>query len=68
MSDKNLYAWDWIGGGYNQTYAHSEEEAIAEGNAMCDGKDGSLHLEINMNTFRKVDDVEAFWDNYPIFD
>lgn len=68
MSDKALYAWDWKNGGYNQTYASSEEEAIAKGNAMCDGKDGSLHLEINMNTFRKVDDVNAFWDNYPLFD
>jgi hypothetical protein len=68
MSEKNLYAWDWIGGGYNQCYAHSEAEAIAEGNSMADGKDGGLRLEINMNSFRKVEDVNAFWDNYPLFD
>lgn len=65
MSDKNLYAWDWIGGGYNQTYAETAEEAIAEGNKITEG---GLNLQINMNTFRKVDDEQAFWDDYPIFD
>ena len=67
MTDKNLYAWDWIGGGYNQCYAHSEAEAIAEGNSMAT-RDSGRRFEINMDTFRKVDDVDAFWDNYPIFD
>lgn len=62
MSNRNLYTWNWIGGGYNQTYAETEAEAIEIGNSM------TSNLEIDMKTFRKVEDVDAFWNNYPIFD
>ena len=59
---KKLYAWDWVGGGYNQCHAFSKREAIKLGNAMSTG------LVINEASFRLVRDEKSFWDNYPIFD
>ena len=59
---KKLYTWNWIGGGYNQCYAHSKREARKIGNAI------SPNLTINEATFRLVKDVAAFWCSYPIFD
>jgi len=59
---KKLYAWSWIGGGYNQVYARTEGEARRLGNAICDG------LTIDESTFRLVRDRAAFWKSYPVFD
>lgn len=30
MKKKKLYAFDWVGGGWNQVYAHSKVEALKE--------------------------------------
>ena len=59
---KKLYAWDWVGGGYNQCHAFSKREARKIGNAMRSG------LVINEASFRLVRDEKSFWDNYPRFD
>ena len=59
---KRLYAWDWVGGGYNQCRAYSKREARKIGNAMAPG------LVINESSFRLVRDERAFWDNYPVWD
>lgn len=59
---KKLYAWDWVGGGYNQCHAFSKREARKIGNAI------SPNLAINEATFRLVRDTQSFWKNYPIFD
>jgi hypothetical protein len=59
---KKLYAWDWVGGGYNQCHAFTRAEAWKIGNSMAPG------LVINDSTFRLVRDEKSFWDNYPRWD
>lgn len=62
---KKLYTWNWIGGGYNQTYAHSEEEAIEHANTMSD------RLKPNMATFKCCEterEEKAYWDWFPLMD
>jgi hypothetical protein len=59
---KKLYTWNWVGGGYNQCYAHSKREARKTGNAI------SPNLTISETSFRLVKDAASFWRNYPIFD
>lgn len=58
---KKLYTWTWIGGGYNQHYAHAKEEAIYYAETMCD-------LTPNMNTFKHEPNDAAYWDNLPFMD
>ena len=58
---KDLYTWNWIGEGYNQHYAHTQEEAILYAQTMCD-------LTPNMNTFKLEPNDVAYWDNLPYWD
>jgi|GEM_PF-4496343 len=63
--EKSLYAWTWGGDGYNQTYAYSKAEALAN------AKKCSEELFPTIANFRKVGvsgskAVETFWKQYPI--
>lgn len=34
---KNMYLWNWVGGGYNNCRADSREEALEKAHAMAEG-------------------------------
>jgi hypothetical protein len=65
--EKWLYAWNWGGDGYNQTYAYSKKEALQNAKACSE----SLYPTIC--SFHRVGKsgskaVELFWKSYPVFD
>jgi hypothetical protein len=61
---KHLYAFNWVGGGYNQVHAYSKRGALKEIKRQFE----STGLKVAESTLRRVKDEKAFWDNYPIFD
>jgi hypothetical protein len=58
----NLYTWNWVGGGYNQTYAENKAEALKKAKEIW-----SVGV-VDMSTFKLVEDEKSFWKNYPLFD
>ena len=64
MTEKKLklYAWKWVGGGRNQTYAFTKGEARKKGNGMAPGT-----LVIEEGSFHRVRNEKKFWDKFPIF-
>ena len=65
--EKWLYAWNWGGDGYNQTYSYSKKEALAN------AKKCSASLYPTITSFHRVGRADskavvAFWKNYPLFD
>lgn len=58
-----LFAWNWVGGGYNQCKAKTKIEARKIGNTMAVGV-----LVIEETSFKHVRNEKKFWDNFPIFD
>ncbi len=65
---KSLWAFNWIGGGYNQVHASTREEALQLGNEKGQGSGSRIMLRVNEASLYKVQDTAAFWRNYPIFD
>ena len=61
---QNLYVWNWVGGGYNQTYATTKEAALEKAKAIW-----SVGV-VNMATFRCMNENEerAYWKNFPVGD
>lgn len=60
---KKLYAWNWIGGGFNDVFATSKKEALKLAHA------GGT-LKVDMKTFRRVKkaDWNKYFDAIPFFD
>ena len=64
---KNLYSWNWVGGGYNQVRADSKREAMKRARAI--GKLGSGKvLKVDEKSLVRVKNEKSFWNNYPLFD
>ena len=66
---KNLYKWNWVGGGYNQVRADSKREALKRARAI--GKPTNVSrklLEVDEKSLVRVKNEKSFWDNYPMFD
>jgi|SaaInlStandDraft_4_1057021.scaffolds.fasta_scaffold65203_2 hypothetical protein len=71
-TDKNrrLYSFNWEGGGYNQVFATSMEDALNEVDIKF-GQDGEPHPRWNRDNVRGlslVEDEAKFWAGYPRFD
>jgi len=64
---KHLFTWSWIGGGYNQTYAHTEAEAVDYAHKMCADGPGVV-LKPDMSTFKYEPNVDEYWNNIPLMD
>lgn len=64
-SKKALYTWTWIGGGYNQHYAHTKKEAMKYATEL-----GAPNLKVDLSSFKRTNAVQekSYWDNFPIFD
>ena len=60
---KKLYTWNWIGGGYNQHYAHTEEEVL-------EYIEKNHSLKPNLSTLKCCDEAaeKAYWDWFPLMD
>lgn len=50
-----VYAWNWVGGGYNWCRANSIEEAIEKGEDGCDWK-----MQIKRDSIVTGKEAEAF--------
>jgi len=61
-----LYAFNWIGGGFNQVYARSERDAIKLANEHFGG--GTANLRVDEPSVRLVRDPRAYYDNMPSID
>lgn len=59
-----LYVWNWIGGGYNQTYAANREHALNQAKQIWS------RGEVDMTTFRALNESEEkeYWKNFGRFD
>lgn len=66
-STRKLYSWAWIGGGFNQTYADTEGEAIEYANEMCSKGPGVI-LKPNMATFKVEENDVKYWNDIPLMD
>lgn len=64
MKKKALYTWTWGGTGYNQTYAFTKKEALAEAE-----ENGGTLFE-SLRNFKRCTAAQekSYWDNFPIFD
>ena len=65
---KNLYSWNWVGGGYNQVRADSKRQALMRAREIGKGSGGSKELVVDYLSLKKVEDEKSFWDNYPMLD
>jgi hypothetical protein len=67
---KNLYKWNWAGGGYNQVRANSKREAMKRARAIGRPEEGSsrMLLKVDEKSLVRVKNEKSFWDNYPMFD
>jgi len=66
---KNLYKWNWVGGGYNQVRADSKREAMKRARAIGRPAEGSSRiLKVDEKSLVRVKNEKSFWDNYPLFD
>ena len=67
---KNLYKWNWVGGGYNQVRADSKGEAMKRARAIGRPAEGSnrIVLKVAEKSLVRVKNEKSFWDNYPMFD
>ena len=67
---KNLYKWNWVGGGYNQCRADSKREAMKRARAMGKPSPGVSRqvLKVDEKSLVCVKSEKSFWDNYPMFD
>lgn len=65
--DKKLFSWSWIGGGYNQTWAYTIEEATKIAEEMCSKPPGRI-LKPDLNTLKEEVNPDAYWENLPFFD
>ena len=63
-SKQALWKFNWIGGGYNQVYACTRQEALE----VIEEKFSKCGLKVNPRTLVRVADEKVFWDNYPTFD
>jgi hypothetical protein len=60
-----FYAFNWIGGGYNQVYARSKKDAIKVANEHFGG--GTANLRVEESSVYKTDS-KTYYDNMPYFD
>ena len=63
---KKLWTFNWVGGGYNQVYATSRKDALAEVDRKFDND--PRWSSANVCNLYEVKDETAFWRNYPLFD
>jgi hypothetical protein len=61
---KKLYTWNWLDGGYNQTYAESAKAAIDYAYKAFKG------IAINVSTLHECtpEEERLYWKHFPIFD
>ena len=60
-----FYAFNWIGGGYNQVYARSKKDAIKLANEHFGG--GTANLRVDESSVYKTDS-KTYYANMPYFD
>lgn len=66
---KNLYSWNWVGGGYNQVRADNKRQALKRAKEIGKpSEEGGLKLEVAQHSLKRVKNEQSFWDNYPMFD
>ena len=59
---KQLFVWNWIGGGYNQTYAVDANEAVKEAKRIWpSGK-------VDMSTLRVEKNEADYWKMFLTLD
>lgn len=63
------YAFDWVGGGYNDVWASNEYEAIILANSFFNKEDGRRKLVVNESSVREITGKEQeyhkslpYWD------
>jgi hypothetical protein len=64
MVKKQLYTWNWIGGGYNQTYAFNKTEALMEAKRIWPSG------QVDPSSIRVLNDKEAekYWKLFGTWD
>lgn len=60
-----FYAFNWIGGGYNQVFARSKRDAIKLANEHFGG--GTANLRVDESSVYKTD-PKTYYDNMPSID
>ena len=60
-----FYAFNWIGGGYNQVFARSRRDAIKLANEHFGG--GTANLRVDEPSVRRTDPT-TYYDNMPSMD
>jgi hypothetical protein len=61
---QNLYVWNWVGEGYNQTNATSKADALAKAKIIWPSG------AVNPSTLRclNAEEERAYWKNFPLMD
>jgi len=63
------FAFDWVGGGYNDVWASNKYEAIVLANAWYNTNDGRRQLVVNESSVREITGNEAAYEkSLPLWD
>ena len=60
------FAFDWVGGGYNNVYARDRYDAIFLANAYFGG--GTANLKVREDSVRVITDIKAYHNSLPYWD
>ena len=61
-----FFAFDWVGGGYNNVYARDKYDAIFLANAYFGG--GSANLRVREDSVREITDIQSYHNSLPYWD
>ena len=63
------FAFDWVGGGYNDVWASNKYEAIVLANSWYNTNDGRRQLVVNESSVREITGNEAAYEkSLPLWD
>ena len=60
------FAFDWVGGGYNNVYARDKYDAIFLADAYFGG--GTANLKVCEDSVREITDIKAYHNSRPYWD
>ena len=61
---QNFYTWNWVGGGYNQTYACNRADALEAAKKIWPAG------VVDLSTFKQLNKEEEiwYWQNFRVMD
>ncbi|MGH7174777.1 MAG: hypothetical protein ACREGR_00250 [Minisyncoccia bacterium] len=60
---KKLWVWNWVGGGYNSTWAETKEEALAKAKEIGSWTANLLVDEATLRESTEDEESKLWWEN-----